>query len=286
MCFNPACNERGNLFKLMRDQIHCNDFEATRLIQKFGKASEISFEQRISEVKAIEVPTPWHPELLESMGKDFWQTPVAQDYMHGRGFNDETLLEFNIGYSAKQGMVTVPVHYANGVPAGLVGRSIEGKTFKNSTKLPNTKTLFNFHRARRHGNIVIVTESCFDTMRVHQAGFPNVVGTLGGYMSPDRYSLIDRSFGVVIIMTDNDVPKVYKDCRKCYPHDCAGHNPGRDLGMAIANTLRNKNVLWASYDYKQIYADGAKDAGDMSDSQIEQCINNSVSHLEYLSWNT
>lgn len=87
------------------------------------------------------------------------------------------MVHFDLGYSKNMDMVTVPVHSPDGTPIGLVGRSIKGKSFKNSTNLPKSKTLFNIHRAKKIGDHVIVVESSFDAIRVHQAGFPNVVAT-------------------------------------------------------------------------------------------------------------
>ncbi len=69
---------------------------------------------------------------------------------------------FELGYSENMGMVTVPVHSPDGMAIGIVGRSIEGKAFKNSTNLPKSKTLFNIHRAKKIGDQVIVVESSFD----------------------------------------------------------------------------------------------------------------------------
>jgi DNA primase len=98
-------------------------------------------------------------------------------------YNQKSLYYFELGYSENMGMVTVPVHSPDGMPIGIVGRSIEGKAFKNSTNLPKSKTLFNIHRAKKIGDHVIIVESSFDAIRVHQAGFPNVVATLGGFLS-------------------------------------------------------------------------------------------------------
>jgi 5S rRNA maturation endonuclease (ribonuclease M5) len=61
---------------------------------------------------------------------------------------------------------------------------------------------------------------------------------------------------------------------------------GRALGMSIANKLRNKDILWASYEYGKIYPHDAKDVGDMTDEEIKACIKNSVSDLEYRSWSS
>jgi hypothetical protein len=60
---------------------------------------------------------------------------------------------------------------------------------------------------------------------------------------------------------------------------------GRELGMTIANKLRNKDILWASHSYGKIYPSNAKDAGDMTDEEIATCIKNAVSDIEYRTWN-
>ena len=163
-------------------------------------------------------------------------------------------------------MVTVPVHSPDGTAIGIVGRSIEGKSFKNSTNLPKSKTIFNVHRAKRIGDHVIIVESSFDAIRVHQAGFPNVVATLGGFLSNEQHHLLNRYFNRITIMTDAD-------------------EAGRALCMSIANKLKNKDILWASYEYGKIYPHAAKDAGDMSQDEIKACIKNAVSDIEYRSWN-
>ena len=174
---------------------------------------------------------------------------------------------FELGYSENQNMVTVPVHTLDGLPIGLVGRSIEGKSFKNSTNLPKSKTLFNIHRAKKIGDHVIIVESSFDAIRVHQAGFPNVVATLGGFLSTDQHNLLNRHFNKITIMTDNDLA-------------------GRELGSGIAYKLKNKDILWSSFEYGKIYPHDAKDAGDMTDEEIKTCVKNSVSKIEYRSWNS
>lgn len=279
--------ESGNIFQLMRYMIKCNDFEATRLLQRYGKESEKSFEERMAETAKKEEWVEWNPDLLTKFREALYKNPDALNYLEQRGFSRDTIRHFDIGLSEYQQMVTIPVHSPSGLCVGIVGRSVKDKCFKNSSRLPNTRLLYNYHRAKACGDIVIVTESAFDTMRVHQAGFPNVVGTLGGYMNAERYALLDRTFKTIIIMTDDDKLQFYPGCKKCDKrgfNSCAGHNPGRMLGMSIAENMRNKRVLWASAGYKQNYVNGAKDAGDMTDLDIAKCVNGAVSHLEYLSW--
>jgi hypothetical protein len=59
---------------------------------------------------------------------------------------------------------------------------------------------------------------------------------------------------------------------------------GRELGLSISSSLRNKDILWASYEYGKIYQNNAKDVGDLSEKEIKECIINSVSDVEYKSW--
>ena len=173
----------------------------------------------------------------------------AKDYLKSRGIGFEAMDYFKLGYSENMDMIITPVHSPDGEPIGLVGRSIEGKSFKNSSNLPKSKTLFNIHRAKKIGDHVIIVESNFDAIRIHQAGFPNVVAVLGGFLSVEQHHLLNRYFSRITIMTDAD-------------------RAGRELGMSIANKLRNKDILWASHEYGKIYPHEAKDAGDMSDEEI------------------
>lgn len=286
ICFNPSCDESGNLIHLVKYMTQRNDFEAMRLIKKLaGEAPETSNEDLLKAQEPFEW-VEWHPELLAKMRAAFPGSAGEKYMVEERGFTLDTLDTFEVGYSEKQDMVAVPVHSPNGIPVGIVGRGVSEKVFKNSGNLPRSKTLFNLHRAKRQGDIVIVTESAFDSMRVHQAGYPNAIGTLGGSISPENLANLDRYFNMIILMTDWDNKEDHvKD--KCRVHgwgQCTGHNPGRELGITIANALRNKNVLWAASGHKEVYPEGAKDAGNMTNEQIRHCIENAVSHFEYISW--
>jgi DNA primase len=204
-------------------------------------------------------------DKLDSMHEELNSSEVAKEYFKSRGIEKESMEYFKLGFSAKQNMVIVPVHSPDGKPVGLVGRSISEKKFKNSTNLPRSKTMFNIHRAKKIGDHVIIVESSFDAIKVHQSGFPNVVATLGGHISNENLMLLNRYFNKITIMTDAD-------------------QAGRELGMSIANKLRYKNILWASFDYGKIYPHEAKDAGDMTEQEIKTCIKNAVSDIEYRSW--
>jgi len=266
LCFNPACGESGTLIDLVKKITQRNDYEALRFVS-VKEAEVLSNFDDLLEDALEEKPDfiEFDPAVIEKLSLEMKTYSEGKDYMYSRGFTEETLEYFNVGYSNNRNMVTVPVHSPDGLCVGVVGRSVKEKEFKNSPGLPRNSTMFNIHRAKRIGATCIVVESSFDAMRVHQSGFPNVVATLGGHISSNNLSLLNKYFNRIIIMTDND-------------------QAGRSLGNNIFNKLRNKDILWASYEYGIVYPHQAKDAGDMTDQEIKACINNSVSHIEYISW--
>ncbi len=267
LCFNPSCGESGSLIDLVKKILNKNDFQSLRFIMSHANQDQDSFDE---ELRAMLEDKPdfveFSQQTLDKLYSELGANKDAREYFLSRKISEESMHYFKLGYSSNLGMVIVPVHSPDGIPVGLVGRSISDKRFKNSTNLPKNKTMFNIHRAKKIGSNVIIVESAFDAIRIHQAGFPNVVATLGGHISKENISSLNRYFNRIIIMTDAD-------------------EAGRKLGSNISDRLRNKELLWASHEYGKIYPHGAKDAGDMSDDEIKQCINNAVSDIEYRSWN-
>jgi len=267
ICFNPSCAETGTLIELVKKVMHKNEYEAVRFISAKQSEELENFDEMLSSIME-EKPDfeEFSQETLDKLYLGLKESKEALQYLSQRGINEDSIHYFKLGYSQNMDMVITPVHSPDGIPIGLVGRSIQGKSFKNSNNLPKSKTLFNVHRAKKIGDQVIVVESNFDAIRIHQAGFPNVVAVLGGFLSTDQQNILNRYFNRIIIMTDAD-------------------QAGKDLGYSIANKLRNKDILWASYKYGKIYPHDAKDAGDMTDEEITTCIKNAVSDIEFRSWN-
>jgi DNA primase len=270
-----------------------NPYQIERTLVKY-KGQHVDMTERLTKLlESKPVYEPFSKHVLEHTREQFPGSP-GEAYMHDRGFTDETLSHFSIGYSAKQNMVVVPMHDPDGMPIGLIGRtaSKHEKEFKNSKNLPKSRTAWNYHRAKRLGDTIIICEASFDAMRIHQAGFPNVIALLGGSVTPWHLEQINKVFSKVIIMTDFDKPMKRANCRLCKNKRfapgavrCEGHRPGRELGRSIAKGLPNKKILWAAFDDTCVYPHGAKDASDMTDSEIYQCLSNAVSNFEYAQWN-
>ena len=264
ICYNPSCDAKGNLRDLIEKVGQVNGLEANKMLMSIERQRIEHFDEELIKLMDEEVVFEEFPEeTLIKLYNDLLINEVAKDYFESRGINLESIAYFSLGYSENMGMVTVPVHSPTGLPVGLVGRSIEGKRFKNSTNLPRQKTMFNLHRAKKMGGKIIVVESCFDAIRVHQAGFPNVVATLGGSISKENLANLSKYASSIIVATDND-------------------EAGRKLGLQIANALKNKDMSWAVYDDTTIYPHGAKDMGDLTEEEIKVCIKGAESHFEYI----
>ena len=278
-CFNPSCAESGNLLSLVRSFTSLSIFEAQRFILK-RKMLDVDmaelFKKKLIKNDDYEI---FSQEVLDKTYSEFKSNPRPQEYMKNRGFKEETLDHFKVGYSAKQDMIVTPMHDPKGNPVGLIGRTVEGKRFKNSTKLPRNRTLWNYHRAKNEP-FVVVTESNFDAMRVWQAGY-NSVALLGGYVSAEHIDQLGKTFPKVVIMTDDDKLQYVTNCKKCTNY-CQGHNPGLDIGKRLVAELPMNNVRWADSGQGTRYFNGAKDAGDMTDDEIKQCIEGALTNYQFM----
>jgi DNA primase len=140
--------------------------------------------------------------LIKRLNQQAVESPRAMRYYSGRLITEDSVKKFALGFSEKQDMVTIPVHSPDGMEIGFVGRSIEGKEFKNTPGLPKSKTLFNLHRVKTSSKVYVV-ESSFDAIRLDQCGFP-AVATLGANVSNIQTDLLQKYFNNVIVIADND----------------------------------------------------------------------------------
>jgi len=181
----------------------------------------------------------------------------ALDYLHGRGFTDETISTHQLGWApagwdamsrqliAKRGVdpnalaevgltqarasgrgaydrfrerIIFPIRDANGHAVGLGGRyllaegdtSDHGPKYLNSPATPlfdKSRTLYLVDRAksaiRKSGQAVIV-EGYTDALMAHQAGFTNVVASLGTALTPGQVAVLTRYAKKVALAYDVD----------------------------------------------------------------------------------
>ena len=198
-CF--GCQTTKSLVELIMFTSNRSYFETVRYIKGKEQQSDI---QTIVD-KALYAPPDFvqYDELLiKRLNKQALDAPRAMNYFNGRRVTKESVIKFDLGYSEKQGSVTIPVHSPDGMCLGFVARTIEGKEFKNTPGLPKSKVLFNLHRVKS-SSIVYVVESSFDAIRLDQVGFP-AVATLGANVSVSQIRLLEKYFNNVVLIADND----------------------------------------------------------------------------------
>lgn len=216
-------------------------FESARFIK--SKEQQSNLEDDINKALVVKQEYPQFDELLiKRLNTQALDSPRATRYFDGRQIGQESMKKFGLGFSEKQDMVTVPVHTPSGSPVGFVGRSIEGKEFKNTPGLPKAKVLFNLHRVKTADKVYVV-ESSFDAIRLDQCGFP-AVATLGSNVSNFQIDLLQKYFNNIIVIADND-------------------EAGGNMKSRIQEKLGSRvSVIQLDNNYKDI--------GDMSDDDIKK----------------
>jgi DNA primase len=183
-CF--SCHHIADLVELVMHTTSRSYFESVRFIKAREQESQITVDV---ERQLYQKPdyVMFDDSLINSLSQKALESDRAVGYFSGRKISQDSMKKFKLGYSEKQDMVTVPVAAPDGMSVGFVGRSVEGKDFKNTPGLPKGKILFNLHRIKTSSKVFVV-ESSFDAIRLDQAGLP-AVATLGSNVSNTQIDL-------------------------------------------------------------------------------------------------
>ena len=240
-CF--ACQETKELTEVVMQASGRSYFEAARLIDSKSDNKNL--------VEALEDTLNKKPEfeeydlgMIERLNKNVSINSRAIEYYKSRNINKDSVAKYKLGYSEKQDMVTIPVYSPDGLCLGFVGRSIEGKVFKNTPGLPKSKTLFNLQRAKRYDKVFVV-ESSFDAIRLEQVGV-HAVATLGATISKEQRKLLKQYFNEVIVLGDND-------------------EAGRNMSKKMISYFGTGCIAPS-------LPEGVKDVSDLTDSELKKFV--------------
>jgi DNA primase len=198
-CF--ACQETKTLEEVIMQASGRSYFEAARLIDSKSETKNLVEELQQTLDKKIEFKE-YDLSIIDKLNEGALNSERAAKYYKSRKITKDSVIKYKLGYSEKQDMVTIPVYSPDGLCLGFVGRSVEGKIFKNTSGLPKSKTLFNLQRAKRYDKVFVV-ESSFDAIRLEQIGV-HAVATLGATISKEQRKLLKQYFNEVIVLGDND----------------------------------------------------------------------------------
>jgi len=137
--------------------------------------------------------------------------PRWHPYLDQRGVHPSTAAWFGIGYYAGSGFlrhrIVFPIHDSEGQLVAYAGRSIDGSEprYLFPPGFRKSQVVFNLHRAMGEAaECAIVVEGFFDCLRVHQAGYRNVVALMGVGLSEVQEKLLRHRFQQFVLMLDGD----------------------------------------------------------------------------------
>lgn len=135
----------------------------------------------------------------------------SHPYFETRGIAEETAKDFGVGFfpgrGSMAGRVVMPISNERGELVAYAGRAIDGSEpkYKFPSGFKKSEVLWNLDRISKEGTArsIIVVEGFFDTMKVVQAGFPNVVALMGTALSDAQERLLNP-FREIVLMLDGD----------------------------------------------------------------------------------
>lgn len=153
----------------------------------------------------IDKPTPIYQRLL---GTFFELGKRYRSYWYNRGFTDDTIDYFKLGYTGKHYVIPIVV---GGMLVNFQCRRGTG----NNKRVWNwvdgrSPDLFNCDSLKR--DITIIAEGSIDTMTLHQIGFSSVTGNSVSHWNSKWNSYITK-LNMVYILYDHDKAGLLGSCR-------------------------------------------------------------------------
>ncbi len=164
-------------------------------------------------------------------------------HLKAKGFSKMELIDAGLAVANKNGGIydkfrarlMLPVIDVNGTVAGFTSRLLPGEEGAKYLNSPDTIVFkkgrliygLNLAKSTKRGNLVLV-EGNIDVISLHQAGFDNVVATMGTALTEDHARMLARHTKELVL---------------CYDNDSAGKNSTeRALGI-LKNTTMEVRVL-------------------------------------------
>lgn len=159
------------------------------------------------EAFSVGFALPRRDDLLKQFSKQYSRSLLEKAGLIARreGEHGEEIL-----FDRFRNRVLFPIRNLQGRVVGFGGRVLDDAQPKylNTPETPvftKGKHLFALDRAKGAGiHSLIVVEGYFDVIAAHQAGIPNVVGTMGTALTSDHLRLIRRISEKIVLIFDPD----------------------------------------------------------------------------------
>ncbi len=184
-------------------------FNHVLMKEQSGEKGRLYFKSRQLSVKTI-------TKYGLGYAPDSWRD--LTDHLKSQGYTERELLIANLSRESRNGGVydsfrdraMFPIIDLRGNVIAFGGRIIdgEGPKYLNSSDTPvfhKSRNLFSLNFAKRsEERRLILAEGYMDVIAVNQAGFENVVATLGTALTPEQARLMSQYADEVIIAYDSD----------------------------------------------------------------------------------
>ena len=248
-CQSMSCTEArggklgGTVLDLVADMEGCSVREAAEHLREwFGDGRDRRASTRVpAPAQTPNLPLRFHLRDVDHL----------HPYLESRGVTAATARSFGAGYYGGAGMlhgrVVIPIRNERSDLIAYAGRSIAGEEpkYRFPAGFHKSQVLFNLNRARYSGGrTVVVVEGFFDAMKVHQAGFRNVVGLMGSSLSADQSALLEKHFRRAVLMLDGDpagaraATGIGERLRNTMEVDVVSLRPGQQPDQLTAGELR------------------------------------------------
>ena len=215
-CHSASCcqarqgNVGGNILDLVACMEACSVREAALRLRGWGDVSvETGLrDQLVSKGKRSDRSQEELPRLSFTLRLQW------HPYLEQRGILGQTAARFGVGYYGGSGFLrgrmVFPIHNEGGELVAYAGRTMDGREprYLFPPGFHKSQVVFNLHRAvefaARQGGVAIVVEGFFDCLKVHQAGYGNVVALMGASPSDRQSELLHTYFRELVTMLDGD----------------------------------------------------------------------------------
>ena len=240
---NGKCQRKGNLINIVKEKENMGFIDACKTI-----AGNIGYKLNLQPPKPEhEAYKNTHSRYMERYYNNLWGTYTKEvedviAYLKSRGFTEETIKEFGIGYTPKDeyknrndisnigSRISIPIFENISFDARVIAHSF--RTMKDvldpvhynsreEVKYKNDKTstgecegvwskgntFYNYHKALPYIRIckcAIIVEGFFDVIALWQSGIKNVLGNMTSILNENLATKLSTITKDVIIFLDND----------------------------------------------------------------------------------
>lgn len=202
---------------------------------------------------------------------------LALGYMFNRGFEPETLIEWEIGYDERGGRFTIPIRDEEGKLVGFKGRAWDPQRKPKYLVLGDapgrpvrfgfptyekSMIVFGLNRAKHDGTLILV-EGELNVIAMHQKGWPECVAIAGSSLSDHQARLIRGAAERVVLLFDSDPAG---DVATWGRDDGPIHHPG------AVDMLEPFMNVWVCPEHEG-------DPASMDPTEIEDCLASAGSSL-------